>query len=159
MTETTIILLRSAAILGCGLMAGVFFAFSTAVMSGLARLEPAQGIAAMQSINRTIVNPLFLTVFLGTAAVCAVVLFASVFRWSNPGTAYLLIGSAVYLVGSLAVTAVMNVPMNDTLDTIAPNASESAKQWASYLTNWTAWNHVRTGASFVATVLLIAARL
>ncbi len=36
----------------CGLVAGVFFAFSTFVMSGLARLPPADGIRAMQSINR-----------------------------------------------------------------------------------------------------------
>jgi uncharacterized membrane protein len=39
------------AALGCGLNAGVFFAFSSFVMKALARLQPAQGIAAMQSIN------------------------------------------------------------------------------------------------------------
>ena len=37
--------------LGCGLNAGVFFAFSTFVMPALKRLPAAQGIAAMQSIN------------------------------------------------------------------------------------------------------------
>jgi uncharacterized membrane protein len=35
--------------LGCGLVAGIFFAFSRFAMAGLRRLEPAQGIAAMQS--------------------------------------------------------------------------------------------------------------
>jgi uncharacterized membrane protein len=39
------------AALGCGLNAGVFFAFSSFVMAALRRLPPAQGIAAMQSIN------------------------------------------------------------------------------------------------------------
>ena len=39
--------------LGCGLNAGVFFAFSGFVMNGLRRLPAAQGIAAMQSINVT----------------------------------------------------------------------------------------------------------
>jgi uncharacterized membrane protein len=39
------------AALGCGLNAGVFLAFSSFVMKALARLQPAQGIAAMQSIN------------------------------------------------------------------------------------------------------------
>ena len=38
--------------LGCGLVAGVFFAFSAFVMDGLARAAPAEGIAAMQWINR-----------------------------------------------------------------------------------------------------------
>jgi uncharacterized membrane protein len=37
--------------LGCGLAAGVFYAFSTFVMKALARLPAAQGFAAMQSIS------------------------------------------------------------------------------------------------------------
>ena len=62
--------LKLLAALGCGLMAGVFFAFSAFVMNALARLPAAAGIAAMQSINITVINPLFMTVFLGTAANC-----------------------------------------------------------------------------------------
>jgi uncharacterized membrane protein len=37
--------------LSCGLMAGVFFAFSTFVMDGLGRQADTQSIAAMQFIN------------------------------------------------------------------------------------------------------------
>ena len=58
------------AALGCGLIAGVFFAFSAFVMSALARLEPPQGTAAMQAINITVINPWFMGVFMGTAVVC-----------------------------------------------------------------------------------------
>jgi uncharacterized membrane protein len=39
------------AALGCGMTAGVWFAFSAFVMSALDRLPAAQGMAAMQSIN------------------------------------------------------------------------------------------------------------
>ena len=56
--------------LGCGLMAGTFFAFSVFVMSALARLPAPQGIAAMQSINITVINPVFMLVFMGTALTC-----------------------------------------------------------------------------------------
>ncbi len=52
------------ALLGCGLMAGLFFAFSVCVMKALAQLPPEKGIAAMQSINVTILNPVFFVVFL-----------------------------------------------------------------------------------------------
>jgi uncharacterized membrane protein len=52
------------AALGCGLIAGVFFAFSAFVMKALGRLPPAEGIAAMQSINIAVINPVFLTAFL-----------------------------------------------------------------------------------------------
>ena len=54
--------------LGCGLNAGVFFAFSSFVMKALARLQPAQGIAAMQSINLVAVTPGFMAALFGTAA-------------------------------------------------------------------------------------------
>jgi uncharacterized membrane protein len=53
--------------LGCGLVGGVFFAFSTFVMRALARLQPKEGIAAMQSINITVINPWFMTALFGTA--------------------------------------------------------------------------------------------
>ncbi|WP_010496926.1 hypothetical protein [Paenibacillus elgii] len=53
--------LTYASALGSGLIAGLFFAFSTFVMSALARLPAEQGIAAMQSINVTVLNPLFYT--------------------------------------------------------------------------------------------------
>jgi uncharacterized membrane protein len=53
--------------LGCGLAAGVFFAFSTFVMPALKRLSPANGVAAMQSINELAVTPAFMTALFGTA--------------------------------------------------------------------------------------------
>ena len=80
MTDILLLALRFAAALGCGLMAGLFFAFSAAVMGGLARIQPAEGIAAMQSINRAILNPLFLTVFLATPAACALVVLSLLWR-------------------------------------------------------------------------------
>src|ERR1044071_5696034 len=70
--------------LGCGLIAGVFFAFSAFVMKALARLSPVQGISAMQSINVVVINPVFLAVFLGTAAGCAFLAISSLFRWEKP---------------------------------------------------------------------------
>ena len=46
------------AALSCGLAAGVFYAFSSLVMRALARLPSSAGIAAMQSINVSVINPL-----------------------------------------------------------------------------------------------------
>ncbi len=71
--------------LGCGLVAGVFFAFSTFVMSALARLQPAQGITAMQSINITAINPLFMVALFGTAAICLFLAASSLLKWHQPG--------------------------------------------------------------------------
>jgi uncharacterized membrane protein len=51
MIDHLLFALKIVSAFGCALIAGVFFAFSTFVMSALARLQPAMGIAAMQSIN------------------------------------------------------------------------------------------------------------
>jgi uncharacterized membrane protein len=138
------------AALGCGLIAGAFFAFSAFVMKALARLPHGEGIAAMQSINVVVLNPLFLGVFVGTAIVCVLGLIDSLVRWQTPGAAYVLAGSALYLVGTFLVTRVFNVPLNDALALSAPSDPSSAAIWASYVSSWTAWNHVRTAAALAA---------
>ena len=52
--------------------------------------------------------------------------------------------------GSLMVTMVFNVPMNNALAAAVPDDANSADLWANYLTNWTFWNHIRTAASLGA---------
>ena len=145
------------AALGSGLMAGIFFIFSNTVMSALARLHPPQGTAAMQAINRTILNPLFFTVFFGTAAACILLAVSLPWRWHQPDAVYLLAGSLLYLVGVMLVTIVFNVPMNESLDTVKPESVEAADMWAGYLTRWTAWNHVRTVAALLGATAFILA--
>jgi uncharacterized membrane protein len=139
------------AICGCGLMAGLFFVFSVAVMRALGQLPPERGMAAMQSINSTILNPIFLLVFMGTAAICALLLVLSLLNRQLPGSTYVLAGSLLYLTGGLLVTIAVNVPMNDALAAAHPGSPEGAQLWVSYLTNWTAWNHVRAVACLGAT--------
>ena len=143
--------------LGCGLMAGAFFAFSSFVMKALARLPPARGIAAMQSINVAVINPVFLGVFVGTAAPCALLAIFSVIRWQNPGAVYVLVGGLLYLIGTFLVTMVFNVPRNDALAAVDPASAEGARVWARYLSRWTAWNHVRTVAALAAASALTLA--
>jgi uncharacterized membrane protein len=138
------------ALLGSGLIAGIFFAFSTFVMKALARLSPAEGIAAMQSINITVLNRWFLGVFLGTAVVCVLLLVWSFFLWNQTGSVYLIMGSAFYLIGCLMVAGLFNVPKNEALAKINPSAVDSEKFWRSYIDKWTNWNHVRTVASLLA---------
>lgn len=139
--------------LGCGLIAGVFFTFSTFVMKALAQQPPAQGIAAMQSINITVINPWFMTAFIGTGIACLILIVTLLFRWQQPGVAYLLVASLLYLVGSFGVTIAFNVPLNDALAIVKPDSPEGATLWTRYLTDWTFWNHVRTIASLAAAAL------
>jgi uncharacterized membrane protein len=146
--------LRIATALACGLMGGLFFAFSNAVMIAFGRLQPAEGIAAMQSINRVILNPLFLAIFLATPAACVLVILTSLWRWSEPGAAWFIAGSALYIAGALLVTMLVNVPMNNALDAVNPATAEAGALWSRYLVSWTAWNHARTIASMASAALL-----
>ncbi|MGB3563972.1 MAG: hypothetical protein WBC09_13065, partial [Thermoanaerobaculia bacterium] len=89
-------------------MAGFFFAFSVSVMKALGNLPPAQGIAAMQSINVVVINPVFMIAFFGTAVACVAVAISALRTWDGPGAAYLLAGGLLYLAGSFVVTIVFN---------------------------------------------------
>lgn len=155
--DTWLFVLTFLAALGCGLIAGVFFAFSAFVMRAFARLPAAEGIAAMQSVNVAVLNPVFLSVFVGTAAACAALAVSAFLRWNTPGAGWLLAGGLLYPVGTFLVTVAFNVPRNEALARVAPADPASARLWANYLVSWTAWNHVRTAAALAATAALIAA--
>lgn len=111
----------------------------------------------MQSINVSVLNPLFFTAFFGTAAACVFVAIAAFVRWSEPGAVYLLAGSLLYLVGTILVTIVFNVPLNEALAAAEPDSADGASLWTRYVTAWTAWNHVRTAASLAGAALLMVA--
>jgi uncharacterized membrane protein len=157
LTDYSLFTLKVLAALGCGLIAGVFFAFSTFVMKALAQQPPAQGITAMQSINIMVINPWFMTALIGTGIVCLILIVTLLFRWQQPGVAYFLVASLLYLVGSFGVTISFDVPLNDALAIADPNSANGASLWSSYLTNWTNWNHVRTVAALAAATLFTLA--
>jgi uncharacterized membrane protein len=143
--------------LGCGLVAGIFFPFSTFAMAGLRRLEPAQGIAAMQSINRLAVTPLCMTVLFGAGVACLGLLVWAAISWGERTVVLALVGSALYLVGTIGVTIVCNVPLNNMLAALHPQGHDAAVRWEEYVTKWTAWNHVRTIAALAAAATLTVA--
>jgi uncharacterized membrane protein len=154
MNGSLLLVLTFCTALGCGMIAGVFFAFSVFVMKALARLPLAQGVAAMQSINVCAVTPLFMTALFGTAAACVLLAVSTVFVWYQPGAGYVLIGSLFYLLGTIVVTIVFNVPRNNALAAVNPGSADGARLWTDYVSSWTAWNHVRTIAAVAAAALL-----
>ena len=141
------------AAIGSALSAGIFFAFSTFVMQALAQQPPAPGIATMQSINITVINPWFMTAFFGPAAACLFLTIFALLQWDRSGAGYWLAGSLLYLIGTIGVTVVGNIPLNDALAIVSPDTAEGATLWAKYLSDWTFWNHVRTAAALLAAML------
>ena len=154
MQDNFTLLVNVFAIAGSGVVAGIVFSFSTFVMKALSQLPARTGIVAMQRINVTIINPLFMLVFLGTPAASLYLAIVGVIDLSEPGVGYLLAGSVLHIVGSLLVTIAFNVPRNNELATLDPDNEEASTTWSKYLREWTAWNHVRTVSSLGSTVLL-----
>ena len=132
-----------------GLIGGVFFAFSSFVMRALGQLPPAQGVAIMQRINLTVLNPVFLGVFLGTVPLLAATAFVA--RQAGRGTfSALLVSFVVYSLGSVGVTLACNVPRNARLAPLDPGSAAAAAFWPVYQREWLAWNHLRCLASPLA---------
>ena len=145
--------------IGTGLMAGVYFAFSTFIMAALKRTPGTGGAAAMQSINSVILGSAFMPMFFGTSLVSLALAFLAVLDWQGPASGLALAAGAIYVAGMFGVTALRNVPLNNELDRADLTQPEGLATWQSYLTDWTRWNHVRTVASTVAALLSIAALL
>lgn len=161
MIDQAITVLTFVAAIGCGLVAGTFFAFSSFVMPALGRVPSEHGVPVMQSINVAVINRSFMTAFLGTAALSMVLAAGSFFWWHGASGKLILVASLTYLVGVIGVTRIFNIPLNVMLARIEPGAAEAAGLWAHYLDRWTFWNTVRTvlpaGSMFLFILALVVA--
>jgi uncharacterized membrane protein len=133
-----------------GLVGGVFFAFSVFVMRALEQLAPVMGISAMQRINVTVINPLFLGPLLGTAPLLAFSAYLAGAAGQRQTFAWLLAAVLTYTVGSVGVTLALNVPHNNKLADMHPASDAAAAYWPLYVREWLLWNHVRCAAALAA---------
>lgn len=146
-----------ATILGAATVGGIFFGFSSFIMAALGRVEPEAGIAAMQAINVTVLNRWFFGVFFGTALAGLALAVLGLLTPGAPGSAWLVAGGLLYVVGCILVTIAFNVPLNNRLAAADPASPAGRDLWARYLTVWTRWNTVRTVASIAAAAALVMA--
>jgi uncharacterized membrane protein len=142
--------------IGCGLMAGLYYALSTFIMTALGRIATASGMAAMHAINVDILRSSFLPLFLATTIAAGLLAVVGALRWGEPGALAMVAGGTIYLLGMFGVTMFCNVPLNDAL-VAAGDGTGPVEIWARYLKEWTMWNHVRTLSSIAAFALYIAA--
>ena len=153
----TEILLAITAVL-TALNAGLFFAWSISVMTGLARVSDKVFISFMQAANRAIQNPLFLAVFFGTQLLLPVSTLLN--TGIKPRFWLLLAATIFYTIGVMAVTIFGNVPLNNNLEKFNlenSSAEEITNQRKIFERRWTLLNNLRTFFSFISIVLIIFA--
>ena len=120
-----------------GLMAGLFAAFSYAVMPGLSRTDDATFVQSMQRINVAILNGWFGLCF-GGALVCTAL--AVLLHRGRAGLGWIVAGLLLY-VAVLVVTFAVNVPLNNRLNAAT---TDLAAARAAFEVAWVRWNHLRS---------------
>jgi uncharacterized membrane protein len=158
MNMSPVVILTSLAAIASAAAAGMMYVFSTFVMRGLDRTGPVTAITAMRGINVDAnSNGPFLLAYFGATLLAVAVGVVAVVQIGQPGSGWLLAGAIFGVLGAL-ITIAFNVPLNNHLDTVDPAAlslADAAREWAAYLSTWTAWNHVRTGTAVIASALLL----
>lgn|SRR5690625_4190801 len=150
-------MILAAATVLTGLVAGLFQAFSYAVMPGLRRTDDATFVRTMRAINAAILNPWFLALFVGgpvlTVAAGVVVFVDSaglVLVWVTVGLVCSLL--------TLGVTGRVNVPLNERLHAAPIETHEQQRAArAAFERAWVRSNHLRSVASTAASVALVIA--
>lgn len=141
-----------AATLGSGIMSGVFFIYSNAIMPGLGDTNDRTFVGAFQQIDTAIINPVFLIVFMGTLVITGIALFLhrakdqrSLLPW--------IAGAFVLYLAVVIATVTINVPLNDEIKAAGdPDqiADLAAVREQFNEARWVASNHFRTVATTLA---------
>jgi len=154
------ILTYLAALTTTGLSAGLFFAWSFSVMPGLGRVPDAAFIAAMQSMNRAILNPTFFVVFIGPLVLLPLSAYLAYVGMGSLRFWLLVAAAAAYVIGVFGITMVGNVPMNEALDVFDAGSAtpdQIAAQRAAFEGRWIFLNNIRTAFAALSLMLGLAA--
>ena len=153
--HTIILLLAS---LSTGIMAGIFFIWTNAVKPGIGKLNDMGYLSAFQSMNRVILNPTFIGIFIAPVILIPLATFLHFDIFPVYKFWMLLAATLFYWIGTFGVTIRGNIPLNDILDkTNLDNISpEQAKSLRERIENkWNSFNLIRTLTSVCAFILLL----
>ena len=117
MDISTKTLILGAAVLLTGLSAGLFYAWSVSVIPGTKKVPDLAYLETMQSINRAILNPAFFLVFFGSMVLLSI---STVYEYHGHRWSFvlILIATSLYLCGTIGVTGLGNVPLNNQLEAL-----------------------------------------
>lgn len=140
-----------------GAIFGFFYAWVCSTMWGLDTLDPNTAIAAMNAMNISVRNGVFLPAFMGTPLVLGLTGILAVLGGYRRTGVLVLAGAGLYIAGAFIPTATINVPMNIALEVYdKPLPLDRAQAiWDDYSPTWQFWNTGRTIVSG-GTLLLVA---
>lgn len=146
-------ILTIAAGLGAAASGGAFLTYSTLTTAALRHLPDAEAMTAMQQINLAAPRSVSFMALVFAPGVLCLVAGSRALLARHPGSALVLAGACIYLVGVVGMTVVFHVPRNDALATL--DAVTQHQDWRGWLASWVMGNHVRTVSGLAAGVLLV----
>ncbi|HWW42398.1 DUF1772 domain-containing protein [Pedobacter sp.] len=138
-----------------GLIAGLFYSWSCSVIPGLSRLSDKNYLAAMQSINKAILNPVFFVSFIGTLVLLPLSTYQFYIRPLSIQFWLLAIATLIYTIGVFGVTVFGNVPLNDQLAAFNLSSAGPAEIVAHRMKFEGAWNNFNTLRTISAVSVLV----
>jgi uncharacterized membrane protein len=148
-----------AATIAMGLAAGLFYAFSCAVMPGLRRADDRTIVSTMQNINVAILNGWFALSFGGAPILTAI---AAAFHFGADERPVLpwIVAAFVLYGATLVITFRLSIPLNNALDAAGdPDQADLPAARRQYEAAWVRWNNLRTLTSTAAFACLVWAVL
>ena len=131
-----------AATLTTGLMAGLFYAYSISVLPALREAGAEVLVEVMRRINKAILNGWFFVAFVGAALLGIAAAIAYAVDGARPGLLIPVLAGAVLYLAQIAVTARVNIPLNNALE--AAGSGDPVAARAAFEARWVRWNHART---------------
>lgn len=140
-----------------GLTAGLCFTWANAVTPGIGRLDDLSFLHAFQQMNRAIINPIFIVIFMGPTITHIANIF--LFKSGNSTVFWLVLTAAIlYLIGLVLMTIIGNVPLNEMIDKVdllsaSPEELKSLRE--QFEVRWNGFHMVRVMTTSFSFALLI----
>jgi uncharacterized membrane protein len=140
------------ATMAMGLMAGVFGLYAHTIMRGLGGTDDRTFVGAFQSIDKAILNPLFMATFVGAFVFTAL---AGVLHLGDDARSLLpwIVTALILYLAVFVITLAVNVPLNDGIKAAGepdriPDLAAVREQFNE--AKWIHWNLVRALMSTAA---------
>ena len=145
----------------CALTAGFVFAFASVVMPGIGKLGDRAFIRSFQVIDGVIQagQPVFSMVWMGSVVAILLSAVMGTLQLDGLERALVVISAFVYVLGVQVPTFRINIPLNNTLQTMDVDATDEdalASARSAFENRWNRWNSIRTvNAALVSVALMV----
>lgn len=148
------------ATLFCTLVTGIVLGFAIVVMPGIKNLNDREFIRAFQLMDGIIQNnqPIFVAVWIGSVLTIVISAVLGFGQLDTIGRTIIVIATLLYVIGVQLPTVMINIPLNNQLQTLTVDTMSESEQEDARLNfepRWNQWNTIRTAFAILASLLLI----